>query len=209
MAVRIIKLLSCYVTKTVRYCMQKFSFFRLSLVLCNLSPIFIIMAIKWINGAWSVYYRTFCILMVVIPPLVIALRIVGAKRTEIPMIIKTGRLENPIGFSGGYLLAQLMVIAFYGFFPNEVIPYIILLTVFTIVWIWYIDFNRFNILFALAGYGIYRMYVDNDSQQHGKGYFMLITDRTFEYPETIYDISARWLFDKYYYEDRHNKALKT
>lgn len=153
---------------------------RLIMVLGSLSPLFVILTVRGVEGISDKWLLIFSLLMVVVPNLFLWWRIKTAKRLKEKRELTTGKVEDHRDHLLVYLFTMLL--PFFMVSPQshrELAAYILAL-VFIVFLFWHLNLHYMNLMFALFDYKIFTVHPSEGSAaQNSKYSWVLITKRSY------------------------------
>jgi len=153
---------------------------RLIMVLGSLSPLFVILAIRGVNGIPDRWLITFSSLMIVVPNIFLWWRVKTAKRLKEKRELTTGKVEDHRDRLLVYLFTMLL--PFFTTSPQstrELAAYALAL-VFIVFLFWHLNLHYMNLLFALFDYKVFTVHPTEDvGSRDGRYSWVLITKRSY------------------------------
>ena len=131
---------------------------RLLMVLSNISPLFVLWAIRGNSLVPEHYFIGFCVMMIVMPNVFLWLRIWAAKKQEDKRELTIGTADVHRDYILLYMLAMLLP-----FYSEDIGNWRYLCASFTalcfmVFLLWHLNLNYMNMLFALLGYRVFTVY---------------------------------------------------
>ena len=128
---------------------------RLCMVLCGLAPLFVLMAVRGNGVVPEVWFASGCVALIALPLAVLVVRLDSAFKSDEPLVLVVGDVEDNRSHLISYLFATLL--PFYRgplSSPGDLVALLVALA-FIIFLFWHLNLHYMNVALAVFGYRIY------------------------------------------------------
>ena len=128
---------------------------RLCMVLCGLAPLFVLMAIRGNGVVPEVWFASGCAVLIALPLAVMVIRLASVFRSDEPLSLVVGNVEDSRSHLIGYLFAMLLP-----FYRGPLVSFgdlaaLLVALTFIVFLFWHLNLHYMNVALAIFGYRIY------------------------------------------------------
>lgn len=174
-------------------------FIKMMMLLSSLSPLFILLAARGMNGLIDDFYLWLgTSVLVVVPYLIVQLRIYLATKRDDTFILNTEKANDNKDYLFTYFFTILLPLFSISISTTRELSAIILALIFVLFILWNMNLHFVNIFFAVSGYRVFTIESENSA--------ILITYRR-RIPADLTQIKAHRLSNSVFIEQKnHNYA---